>query len=80
MLVAAGMFETGYSADDDIRKEIIKDARHDKPTLTTTKIVLSTRFSFHRISHSDATQFTKALKEHEYVRQRRFKVYAPQRL
>lgn len=39
-------------------------------TITTTliKIVLSTRFSINPSSHSEATQFTKILKEHEYIR------------
>ena len=61
VLIAAGMFDENHDAT---RRGPIK------------KIVLSTRFALNESSHSEATYFTKLLKNHEYIR-RNFIAYSP---
>ena len=64
-LVAAKLWDEDYEVDGQITPA------------NTTKIVLSTRFSLNARSSSTATQFTKELKRHPYIRDGEFLVYSP---
>jgi len=69
LLTAAGMFDADH-IDSATRKKMMTNS-------TIKKIVLSTRFSLNVESTSQATRFTKLLKENEHIRQNNFKIYAP---
>ena len=73
LLIAAGMFGVNHDVDrnDDNNRRLAQKLRHQR------KIVLSTRFALKPSSHSQATNFTQLLKEHEYIRNGNFKIYAP---
>ena len=64
-LIAAKLWDENYESNGQITP------------IDATKIVLSTRFSLNARSSSTATQFTKELKLHPYIRDGDFVVYSP---
>jgi len=69
ILIASGMFDANHESST-LRLNITTHA-------LVKKIVLSTRFSLHSQSTSEATRFTKLLKENDYIKESNFKIYAP---
>ena len=65
-LVAAGMFDPDY--DVSVQQTL---------SVTTKRIAMSTRFSLNPTSRSQATNFTFLLKKNRYIKQKDFRVYAP---